>query len=363
MILLENEPAARDQYFGKSAGEILELAKRYSVRLDDGGRFVGSGAMMFCSSSPPYVYILTAKHNLTKLGETQSIGVPAWNDDKAFSTLHKKFLEKVMIRSGDVNARISNIFYFGNDWTYDVCCLTSNDPKLYDLWRNPNSKLKSLLWWGDDEHQAIGRQEDLVRLFAEDPRAQTLSENNKTRLRNAYFFVQTGFGSNSYRPGPNRTQDRVDVDRRGTLDHRQLNLTDYWAVGHDVDGEKDNVLHCMAAAGASETATSAPGDSGGGVYALEKSSNSWLLAGVNLGANMHRDANNAIHSKPKAENNVFTVLDARVLKPTEAAMFTVLDGKVVGATQDEAFARFWVQREAVDAGRASEVERETVTTR
>jgi hypothetical protein len=355
MILLDNEPEARNKHFGKSADLIAQLVKRYSVRLDDGSRFMGSGAMVFCSSSPPYVYVLTAKHNLTKFGEQESLGVPAWTDAKAISALHKKFLEKVMIRSGDVSARISNIFYFGNNWTYDVCCLTSNDPKLYGLWRDADSKLTPLLWWGDSDYQASGRLTSMLDLFAEDDETQTLSENNKTRLGRGYYFVQTGFGCNSYKAGK-RTQDNINSEARGTLIHRHLTLTDYWAVGHDVDGEKDNVIHCVSAASASETATSAPGDSGGGVFALEKEKSRWMLAGVNLGSNMHREAGNRIHNAPKAENNVFTVLRERVLKPTEADTYTVLDGKIVGAKKDEAFARFWAKGEAVDADQESEVE-------
>jgi hypothetical protein len=358
MILLDNEPQDRNRYFGKSAGTIAQLVERYSVRLD-GGRFMGSGAMMFCGSSPPCVYILTAKHNLTKYGAQENLGVPAWDDEAAIAALHKKFRENVTIRVGTRTARISNIFYFGLDWTYDVCCLTTHDQDLYQLWRDVDSKLKPLLWWGDSDYEASRRLTTLLGLFAEDDEAQTLSEDNKNGLRNRYFIVQTGFGCNSYRTGPKRTQDRIDADRRGTLNHRHLTLTDYWAEGHDYDDETEvtNIFHCMAAAEASETASTAPGDSGGGVFALEKSSNGWMLAGVNLGANMHRDADNAIHTQEKAVNNVFTVLDERVLKPEEDETYTVLGGKIVSAREDEAFARFWAKGEAVDGDRESEVER------
>jgi hypothetical protein len=59
---------------------------------------------------------------------------------------------------------------------------------------------------------------------------------------------------------------------------------------------------------------------------------------MNLGANMHRDANNPIQRKAKAENNVFTVLDRRVLDRTD--MHTVLRDQIVSAKEDEAFANF-----------------------
>ena len=207
MILLDNEPQERNKYFGKSAGTIAQLVERYSVRLD-GGRFMGSGAMMFCSSSPPCVYILTAKHNLTKFAVQEKLGVPAWDDEAAIALLHKRFREKVTIRMGARTAAISNIFYFGSDWTYDVCCLTTSDTGLYGLWRDVDSKLTPLLWWGDTDYDASGRQKDLLRLFAEDPEAQTLSEASKNRLRTGYYLVQTGFGCNSYKAGAKRTQDQ-----------------------------------------------------------------------------------------------------------------------------------------------------------
>ena len=338
MILLDNEPQARNQHFGASADAIAQFVPLHSVRLDGAGQFMGSGVMVFCRSSPPCVYILTAKHNLAILGEEYDLDVPAWNNANDISTLHKKFLETVTIRAGGHNARISNIFYFGTNWTYDVCCLTTSDEVLYGLWRDVGSQLAPLVWNAND-HQAVGRRETLLGLFAQDGQTQTLSQANKNQLRNRYFFVQTGFGCNAYLAGP-RKQDRVNPDARGDLNHRHLTLTDYWDVAHDYDDEKDvtSVFHCMAAAGASEAATSARGDSGGAVFAREKNSNGWVLAGVNLGANMHRDANNAIHTKPKAENNVFTVLDRRVLDRTD--MHTVLGGQIVSADQDEAFAGF-----------------------
>jgi hypothetical protein len=89
---------------------------------------------------------------------------------------------------------------------------------------------------------------------------------------------------------------------------------------------------------------------------VEKSSNGWMLAGLNLGANMHRDADNAIHTQEKAVNNVFTVLDERVLEPTATETCKVLGGKIVSAKEDEAFARFWAKGEAVDGAQESEVE-------
>lgn len=341
MILLDNEPQARNQSFGDSADAIAEFVPRFSARLKGERQFMGSGVMVYCGSSPPCVYILTAKHNLTILGEDYDLDVPRWNDAKAISALHTKFLETVTIRVGDNdNARISNIFYFGKNWDYDVCCLTTYDERLYGLWRKPRSDLAPLLWNYSDA-DATSRRETLLGFFAQDGPTQTLSQKNKSNLQNGYYFVQTGFGCNNYLAGP-KTQDRVNPDSRGTLNYRNLTLTDYWDVGHDYDDETDvtSEFDCMAAAGATETATSAKGDSGGGVFALEKNSDppSWGLAGVNLGANMHRDANNPIHTKPKAENNVFTVLSRDVLDKTD--MHTVLQGQTVGAERDEAFANF-----------------------
>lgn len=342
MILFENEAKARDEYFGTSAKEIAEFVKRYSVKLD-GGRFIGSGVMVARRSDPNYVYILTAKHNLTVRGKDDNLGVPAWSDAGAISTLHETFRQKVTIRAGDISAPISNIFYFGKDWNYDVCCLASNDPKLYGLWGNTGSKLAPLLWRAGADY----RQEALLGLFAKD---------SQEELQKRYFFVQTGFGCNRYLPGTGRTQDRIDSNVRGTFNHRQLILTNFWKVAHDRDEDTDRVMNGVAAARASETATSAPGDSGGGVFAMEKGSKDpWMLAGVNLGANMHRDADNPIQTAASAENNVFTVLATRVLYPTEDGLYTVRDGNIVGAKQDEAFAHFWDGREAVSVVEESEV--------
>ena len=349
MILFENEAKARDEYFGDSASEIAKFVKRYSVHLD-GGRFVGSGVMVFCSSEPDYVYILTAKHNLTVRGKDDGLAVSDWKSPDGITALHQTFLNKVTIRAGDVSAPISNIFYFGRNWTYDVCCLASNDPKLCELWGDAGQKLTPLLWQGgtDFQHEAL---------------LGSLSKDRQEQLGKQYYFVQTGFGCNRYLPGPSRTQDRVDPDVRGTFNHRQLILTNYWDEARDYDEDTDvtNVFNGVAAAGASETATSAPGDSGGAVFALEKRTSHWMLTGVNLGANMHHDADNPIQQAASAQNNVFTVLGTRVLNPPEAALFTVLDGKIVKAKEDAAFAHFWDGRKAVSVGQESEVEPEPVT--
>jgi hypothetical protein len=336
---LDNEPRARDESFGDSAAAIADFVPRYSVRLKGQGRFTGSGVMVFCRSDPPCVYILTAKHNLTILGKEYKLDVPDWNDAKAISALHAKFLETVTIPVGNRNARISNAFYFGRNWTYDVCCVTTSDEEVYGLWRNVGSQLEPLLW-DDEDAAASARQSSLLALFAQDTQARTLSNANKNHLKNRYYLVQTGFGCSAYLAGP-RTQAKINPDTQGNFDYRNLTVTDYWDTGHDYDDDakKDNVFERMAAAGASEAATSAPGDSGGGVFALEKSSEKWLLAGVNLGANMHRDANNAIQKKAKAENNVFTVFDReRVLARSD--LHTVLQGKIVDAKKDEAFESF-----------------------
>jgi hypothetical protein len=53
VILLDNEPQARNQSFGDSADAIAEFVSRYSVKLKGKGQFMGSGVMVFCSSSPP----------------------------------------------------------------------------------------------------------------------------------------------------------------------------------------------------------------------------------------------------------------------------------------------------------------------
>jgi hypothetical protein len=345
LILLGNQPQVRNQSFGASAGEIEKFVKLYSARLKGERQFMGSGVMVFCRSDPPCVYLLTAKHNLKILGKEYGLDLPDWTDAKAVSTLHRKFLETVRVRVGELdNARISNIFYFGTNWTYDVCCLTTNDERLYGLWRSPGSELAPLLW-NTGPAADVNRRETLLGLFVQDARTQTLSPDSKSQLNNRYHFVQTGFGCNDYLQGP-KTQDKVNQDSRGTLDYRNLTLTDYWDVGYDRDEPDDDddaepvttEFGSMAAANASENATSAPGDSGGGVFALQKNPKGWVLAGVNLGANMHRDANNAIQTNAKAVNNVFTVLNQDVFYRSD--MHTVLGGQIVTADQDEAFAKF-----------------------
>src|SRR5262245_32331573 len=135
MILFDNEAKARDQFFGTSAKDIVEFVKRYSVRLD-AGAFVGSGVMVSCSSDSKYVYILTAKHNLTVRGKLDDLGEPAWTDTSAIAKLHQTFVDKVTIRADAFNvsgAGISNIFYFGREWLFDVFCLASDDAKLLGL--------------------------------------------------------------------------------------------------------------------------------------------------------------------------------------------------------------------------------------
>jgi Trypsin len=302
MLMTATVQKASADKFATLPGPIKTAIQNTSVRLvDSGGRFNGSGMIVYTDGSNNTT-IVTAKHLLYSL-----IGA---NDTPAWSTqLETDFQQKVSIKYDTAmtfnknptqTAAIASITSVTPDaqqpWEYDVMILTSTDPTLATF---------------ATTSYVYARSKNGVDYGFLTKAARYLSKTDQT-------FVQTGFGANREEAEDKlktkMPKSNLGTNNSGCLQYRfpvlkaDATVTVYSQRNDDPSVYDPGIDSIWIQA--NPTDSTAPGDSGGGLFVVNRISNRdrFFLIGVTTGADRETSRTPCPTSGALRVNNVSTSL-------------------------------------------------------
>jgi hypothetical protein len=265
----QKDAAVKLQSFSKAVQTKIQHS---SVKLlSNDQQFTGSGVILSCG--PTSAVVVTAKHNLWKKAVLDE--GPDWNSDQR-QALATNFCGQVKIHYNNLqqSAPIVAINFLGGDdgWSYDVMLLSSNDANFTAYARNAAILVNP------------AAKQDAIDFFSNYRNAFNNQQNT---------YIQTGYGQ--VRPN--------DQSSGGPFQYRLTTLISQEpeTVPQDDDLTYSEVVRFTADPGS----TTAPGDSGGPLFAVSKTTGALYLLGVTLGENY--DPENVIPDGP-TQNNASTLL-------------------------------------------------------
>ena len=305
--------------------------------------FSGSGVIF--ATGMDRTFVLTAKHNLTVWArgegrDEEALRTGAWGSSRGdLRNLHRDFKTNITLTYGNGReASISEIVYFGADWSYDVCCLVVRDGGLRSFANDRAWIFEPFATQGDNFVYDYSYKNALQGIFNNLRDRNTsgdIQPSRKTSLNNNYYFFQAGYGKTAYN-GNSTNIANINQDSGGNFGFRVAEIDNSWAAAVDNDtteGTVDTYTDAIALTAAHDN-SSAPGDSGGPIFAMPKNQTRSLhqisvyLVAVTTGYNYHRNQNDAIQSDARFRNNIVTDIRAAYNATTPVVWGTT------GAPQD-----------------------------
>ncbi|MFO0592701.1 MAG: hypothetical protein U0441_34475 [Polyangiaceae bacterium] len=300
MILTDDtENTKTTTFIGEIDADHYALCEALSVKLTGGvrgGLFTGSGVVFKLDETSHKTYVVTAKHNLHIAGK----GTGNEGDD-----LVDYFKSQISVKVeavANTHAISDVVFPDGKaaDFNYDVCILEVTSQTLAQGvsqalskgLRNEfvSSKGRSGSLWTDRSNR------QLWDFLSRDTAKNVLTGANGFK---GYHLLQIGNGKTS---SGSMASDGFKKRGISIAAPRNQALSGCEWIDKTKEGYEDVFIFPST-----NTFTSAPGDSGGPVFAFDSTRTRSFLVGVNLGANFYK---NKVDNNPNSAtvNNAFTVL-------------------------------------------------------